>query len=318
MKVAYARYVLKARFPLNAASNQIERQGALLRIQFDSNLVGYADCHPWPELGDLPLEQQLKGIAQKQFTPLTNCALSLARLDAVGRAQGKLLLKDRRLPLSHFLVPHFLEWTTQDVQAIVLQGYTHVKLKVGRQLDEEAACLMSLFGQSSLKIRLDFNEKLTLDSFRAFLKQIVSLKNQIDFIEDPFPFQPHDWQVIQQEGWSLACDRQAPLACDYPQAAEVLIIKPARQMTEEWSRETTQKRVVTSYVAHPLEQVSAAYVASQLDPAGVHVHGLLSHHVYESNHFSRQLNAEGPHFSFPKGSGWGFDRDLEQMEWTRL
>jgi O-succinylbenzoate synthase len=98
----------------------------------------------------------------------------------------------------------------------------------------------------------------------------------------------------------------------------VLIIKPARQMTEEWGRGTKQKRIVTSYVAHPLEQVSAAYVASQLDPEGVHMHGLLSHHVYESNCFSQQLNPQGPHFSVPAGCGWGFDQELKQVEWTVL
>ena len=73
------------------------------------------------------------------------------------------------------------------MEKISAQGYTHVKLKVGRQIDAEGEAILKLFDQSPLKLRLDFNVALTPSSFDVFLENIERLKQQIDFIEDPFP-----------------------------------------------------------------------------------------------------------------------------------
>lgn len=317
MKIAYTNYELQASHSLNALAKDLKRQGALLRVTFAPDLIGYADCHPWTELGDVPLKEQLECLRHQQFTPLTRGAVALAQIDAQARSQGQSLFQ-HAVPASHFLVTNLLEWTSAHVHKIEQQGYTHVKFKVGRHPSEEAHHLLKLCASSFLKIRLDFNETLTLTSFQQFLRRIEELQFQVDFIEDPFPFEAQEWAKIQEEGWTLACDRQAAVASQYPEAARVLIVKPALHTKEEWQSWTCQTRIVTSYLGHPLEQAAAAYVASQLDGEHSCVHGLQSHHAYQPHTFSHCLNWHGPKFSVPSGCGFGFDHELQQLEWIEL
>lgn len=318
MNMAYALYALEASDSLSVASSGLIREGALLKIIFDSGRVGFADCHPWPEMGDLPLKEQLSRLAQGKFTPVTRCALELASLDAGYRSTGKSAFMHQNIPRSHFLVTNISHWGPQDVQQIIQQGYTHVKLKMGRNIDREVESIYSLFLNTSLQLRLDFNEILEVDAFHDFLQRIQTIKEQIDFIEDPFPFDESKWTAIQKEGWRLACDRQAKAACHRIEAARILIVKPALQSFEEWRKWGGQTLIVTSYLGHPLGQMAAAYVASQVDSSCSLVHGLLSHHAYQPTCFSQHLNWQNPSFFLPPGAGFGFDGELDQLEWVRL
>lgn len=318
MNISYAPYELEANHSLSVTSSALKREGVLLKVSFDSGIVGYADCHPWPEMGDLSLKQQIKKLAQGELTSLTRCALEFASLDAENRSQQKNVLMHQKIPSSHFLVTYIFDWTSQHVQQIIRQGYTHVKLKVGRCIDREVESMHALFLNTSLKLRLDFNESLTSEAFRHFLQRIQKLRDIIDFIEDPFPFDSCEWAAIQNEGWTLACDRQVQNACHQPESARVLVVKPALQCFEEWRQWIHQTRIVTSYLGHPLGQIAAAYVASQVDPSGSLVHGLLSHHAYQPTHFSQCLSWQNPRFLLPPGNGFGFDQELNQLEWIPL
>jgi O-succinylbenzoate synthase len=318
MNIYYVLYELEANQTLSATCAALKRQGALLKVCLTPDKIGYADCHPWTERGDLSLQQQLTHLAQGKLTPLTQYALKLATLDAEKRSQGKGIFLNQQIPLSHFLITNVFEWTPQHISHLIQQGYTHVKLKVGRHPDREAEILHSLFFHTPLQLRLDFNETLTPQTFRHFLQGIQQLQHQIDFIEDPFPFDSQEWTAIQKEGWILACDSQASRACDQPEAAQILIVKPALQPCEEWQKWIHQSRIVTSYLGHPLEQVAAAYVASQIDPSCASVHGLLSHHAYQPTLFSQRLSWQSPHFILPPGTGFGFDQELEALHWIPL
>ena len=318
MKVFYSLYDLEAYAPVNSATQTLKRPGALLKVWFEEGRIGYADCHAWPELGDLPLQKQLDLLAADSLTPITSCALECAKIDADARLEGKAILNQSSIPKSHYLVTNLCSLTACQVQRIVDQGFTHVKLKVGRQTDAEGEAIHSLFHDSSLKLRLDFNECLTPVAFRCFVRQMEALKTQIDFIEDPFPFQPEDWKVFQQEGWRLACDRQAAVARRHPESASILIVKPAIQLHDEWEISDGQTCIVTSYLGHPLGQAAAAFTAASLDPSGKFVHGLLSHHAYFPTVFSHQLNWAGPAFTVPQGHGFGFDNELKSLKWSPL
>lgn len=318
MSMSYVLYELETMHSLSVTSSVLKRVGALLKVTFDSGMIGYADCHAWPELGDLSVQQQLTYLAQGKYTPLTYCAMEFAALDAKSRSSGKSVFDQSHIPSSHFLVTDMFDWTPQHVQQVIQQGYTHVKLKVGRHFEREVESLHVLFLETSLKLRLDFNETLTLHSFRYFLQRMEKMKERIDFIEDPFPFHPQEWTAIQSEGWTLACDRQAHMASHQPEAAHILIIKPALQPFKEWQQWIDQKRIVTSYLGHPLGQVAAAYVAAQIDPDCSLVHGLLSHHAYHPTAFSRHLNWTNPSFIPPPGVGFGFDYELERLNWIPL
>ncbi len=318
MSIAYLLYELQPRSP-----SFYKRRGALIRAHFPSLGVGYADCHPWPELGDAPLEEQLKSLASGHFTPLTAGAWHYARREAEARARGEPLLGREKRVKSHFLVTDLSRLTVEDLEGLAKEGYSHLKIKGGRDLEEETQQLLALFSSfsSSFKLRLDFNEKLTFPACCLFLEKIACLRPNIDFIEDPFPWHPKEWSLIQGEGWRLACDRQAKEAVHQGEAAQVLVIKPAIQPIFSSffsSLSSCQRLVVTSYLGHPIEQIAAASVAAEIDPLGESVHGLLSHQTYFPNLFSQRLSGRGPYFVPLPGIGNGFDQELEQLEWHNL
>lgn len=317
MKIDYHLYHLQAHHSLNVQAKATRREGALLRVTFGDRSVGYADCHPWPELGDLPLQIQLNRLKDKSPTMLTRCSLRFAQIDAQARKKKQPLLCEGRIPKSHFLATDFFSWSDEEVNRVRQNGFTHLKIKLGRNIDQEI-CQLLKFNHTSLLLRFDFNESQTYDSFQRFLDKVAPLKPSIDFIEDPFPFHAKQWEKIQREGWILACDRHAVHANQHPYAAEVLIIKPAIQQEAEWKNWTNQRRVVTSYLDHPLGQLTAAYAATLIDPDALDVHGLLSHHAYIPNPFSQKLAALGPSFKVPAGEGFGFESELAKLPWKTL
>lgn len=294
MKIAFFRYTLA------------DRAGALLKFIFSDGLSGYADCHPWPALGDFPIEKQLSLLAEGNVTYLTHACQLHARMDADARGRKEHLLSNLMIPKSHFLITNILECSPEQLSDVFLQGFSHVKIKMGKNLEAETEILLGLFKESPLKIRLDFNERLSQESFDLFCERIASLQKQIEFIEDPFPFEKRAWSAIQAKGWTLACDRQIEKAIGHPVAAKYMIWKPAISLMPQTK---DQKVIVTSYLGHPLDQVVSAYYAAHLeDKEGVH--GLL--------YVQKELNSKGPCFSIPHGTGWGFDEYLGGLEWELL
>ncbi len=297
----------------------LKRMGALLKIEFEPNQFGYADCHPWPELGDLPLTDQLNALAKNRKTPLTQAAIDLAKLDADLRDKKRKLWKENIYLKSHYLIYNFVDWTDAQLDKLIQIGYTHIKIKGGKDCGSLSDFLKKKCATLPLKIRIDFNEKLTQKECISFLHSIENLQEQIDFIEDPIFFKANEWEQIQKMGWRLACDRQAHFAIDHPEAAEILVIKPSLH-SDAVSRLNWKKRktIVTTYLGHPVEQVASAYVAFLLDPHCKETHGLHTHHSYQANLYSHQLNWQGPLFTFPKGCGFGFEKELEECQWKHI
>jgi o-succinylbenzoate synthase len=316
MRIEVHLYELHSLNALNVHfSTPTKHAGALLKVQFDEQSIGFADCHPWPELGDEPLVRQLDQLMQGKLTPLTSCSIDWAQKDAIDRHLQKKCVKKEAIPLSHFLITDLNDWSLEKTQQLVKQKFTHVKVKVGRSFDQEIAQLFSCFQDRFLKIRLDFNEHLSYSECQSFLTALQPLQSQIDFIEDPCPFDAYQWSQIQHQGWKLACDRHVYQAIEQSASAQVLIFKPAIHALSQWKATTTQQWIVTSYLDHPLGQVTAAYAAAFIDPDRQAVHGLLSHHAYHPHAMSQELTQTGPHFSVPKGVGFGFDQALAQLDW---
>lgn len=291
-----------------------KRRGALLKVVFRDEQVGYADCHPWTDLGDDSLDIQLKKLSSFCLTPLTTCALSSARIDAEKRTLNEPLLSLDQLPKSHFLATNLNVLTHERLQDLIQEGFTHIKLKVGRDPQKEVIFLRELFRESPLKLRLDFNERLCLEEARKFLQDIVSLKEQVDFLEDLCPFDEKNWIKFQNEGWKLACDRQVALAANKPEVASILVVKPARIAMEEWTKWKIQTLIVTSYLGHFIERVMAAFFSTQIDPRKENVHGLLSEET-----FCRHLIHAGPYFTMPHGTGCGFDDEFDRLrDWKKI
>lgn len=280
--IRYAPYELIARRPLNARAKETRRRGALIRVD-----DGFADVHPWPELGDAPLEEQLAMLAQGELTPLTRAALGFAAIDAAARREGRWLFEDVTVPLSH--------WSGAEPPA----AFDTVKIKCGPGFDPATL-------PAGVRLRLDFNATLTPSQFAGIASRLPV--DRIDFVEDPTPYDAETWRALQAStGLRLALDRA--VADD---GVDVVVCKPAVQEVPRTRREL----VVTSYMDHPLGQVAAAYVAARA--ATSDRCGLVTHVLYEPTAFTEALALDGARLAPSRGTGFGFDALLEAMPWRTL
>ncbi len=330
MTLACHLYELHAAAPLGARAQSAVRRGALLRAESAGGGFGYADLHPWAELGDRSLAEQLQCLAHGESTDLTRASLAFAALDGAARAEGRSLWEGVTVPPSHFLVPGGAQGGAAALEEALAEGFTRFKVKVGKDLDAERRGLRDMAavlrvasspdGASAL-LRLDCNELLTPDAFADSLAALPALLPFLDFVEDPFPFDAHSWNATSRRlDVSLAVDRAA--LQDNASAFEgARILKPARfgPLLPDLCSAGTPRRVVTSYLDHPLGQLCAAWVAAQLAPqAPGETHGLVSHRVYAPNSFSERLGWRGPRLATPPGLGLGFDDLLAALDWTPL
>lgn len=312
MDICYCLYQL-------SKSTHSSRTGALLKIEFEKGLVGFTDCHPWEELGDAPLTEQLNLLKEERLTSLTKRSLHFARLDAHARMNGINLFTGLTIPTSHFLIPNLMEWDQKAITTALQQGFTRFKVKLGRNLSQELLQLerlCPLIGNS--KLRLDFNLKLLRDQF----KLLEPWNKYIDFYEDPFPYDNAYWSSLQQSNNTMALDHNSEAAIGAIDSTKVLVIKSAVQDETPFLTHAhpKQRLVFTSYLDHPLGQLTAAFTAAkalQKLPEQVDICGLLSHKVYQPNVFSEQLT-NGPLFIPPPGTGFGFDELLAEQLWRVL
>lgn len=300
-----------------AGAEVASRQGALLKIEFSDDLIGYADCHPWVQFGDFPLEQQLERLCQGQTTPLLQRSLQLARLDAEARSRRISLFEGLTIPPSHFLVSDLSAFDPKILAQLTSSGFQRIKIKLGKNLAAEIPLLSEILVRltgSDILVRLDFNSQVNQQVFEDFLRHIQPHWGLLDFCEDPFPYQPEAWQAVQDRySIDLAADRECLQADGHPQSAGVLVIKPAIQDLA-LIRGQCQRIIVTSYLDHPVGQLGAAYSAASSHKL-LDICGLQSHTAYVPSPFSNEIVCCGPHIICPKGAGIGFDELLAQVDW---
>jgi O-succinylbenzoate synthase len=279
MRLFIHRYTLVPRRALSALAGARPRQGALLRVD-----DGFADLHPWPELGDSPLEEQLALLARGEPTAQTRASLHLAQLDGDARRRGVSLFEGLTIPASH--------WPGNDPPS----GFDTIKIKGVMPVPPH------------VRVRIDFNAQLSAEEFLG-----LSLpKEQIDFVEDPCPYDENVWRELEaRTGLRLALDMWSAAALP-PLSNTVLIHKPARQI--EWPQHS--EIVVTSYMDHPIGQFGAAYVAAThaVNPRC----GLFTHVLYEPNAFIERIESDGARLLPPRGTGIGFDDLLEDLSWISI
>ena len=341
MKIWIAPYELQPRSSLNSRSTGAARTGTLLKVETPHG-EGFADLHPWPELGDETLSEQLDSIIKGRPFRLAERSLYFAHKDAEFRAQKKSAFAGLEIPTSHFFIPDIFTTGIERLDALVHDGYRAVKLKVGRNIPAELQQLQHLGAQwpEELKIRLDFNSALTPEEADDYLGRLpASIARQIEFIEDPSRFSVESWTGLHdRRGLPLAIDLEADNEVRIQRALEsncvqYIVLKPAVQDAERITdlvQGVSAKKLsandvkfsVTTYLDHPLGQASAAWMAAHLSarcPGRVATCGLLSHiSSYEPNEFSDALENKGPKLLAPEGYGFGFDDLLRRQEWKFL
>jgi o-succinylbenzoate synthase len=275
--IQYWRYELVPRRRLSAIAADGSRHGALLRVG-----DGFADVHPWPELGDAPLDAQLAMLARGETTSLTRASLEFAAIDAAARRGGRSLFEGLTIPRSH--------WPGADPP----DGFDTVKLKSIDRIPDY------------VRLRIDFNGTLTPEEFVRIAATLP--RERIDFIEDPCPYDAATWRELRaRTGLRLALDRGTGT-----EDVDVIVVKPAVQTIPDTGAEI----VVTSYMDHPLGQLCAAYTAAK---AGItSTCGLVTHVLYEPEAFIERMHIDGARLVPPGGNGFGFDDLLEKLPWRNL
>ncbi|MEX1013193.1 MAG: hypothetical protein WDZ27_05820 [Waddliaceae bacterium] len=269
----------------------------MLRVVDDNGNIGYADCHPWVELGDLPLSAQLSSLRQGKLTPLLKRSLYFATLDRNARAERVNLFQDIVIPKSHAL-------SMDPSHPVDLDGFTHLKIKVKKDVKLP----------KGVRLRLDFGSRLSPKECEEFLS--ANDLTDIEFLEDPTPYSSKWSQIQQQYKVNFARDFGSEKGANAP----FLVIKPAVQEVDPFLKGDHQL-VVTSYLDHPIGQLAAAYTAALLSEktGRVSICGLVSHEVYQKSSFSEKLSRNGPRLIPPQeGYGFGFDEELTSLSWIPL
>jgi O-succinylbenzoate synthase len=250
MKIYSSHYQLTSLVDLNAKTNERLRSGTLLKIDFGGGKIGFADLHPWPELGDPSLEQCL----QERGT-LFQRALEIAEMDGEARARGILL--QTQVPASHRLIRDARNLRPQDSPQAIY------KVKCGGDLSVETPKLQEIVKnlREIQKLRLDFNMTLAPEDFQRWMDASSWwLLPRLDFVEDPSPFEP---KVYTQWRSLIAIDRVS--VPDNFQMG-IKVVKPVRENIEtlpQFLNDHIDRIVFTHNMDHPLGQRAARVCATQ-------------------------------------------------------
>jgi O-succinylbenzoate synthase len=302
------------------------RRGALIKVEFDQGDTGYADLHPWEEFGHPSLETHLTSLTSEHPTHLASLALRHARTDAAARRAGLSLFEGLPEVRSHAL---FTNWTTAPRAAFEQcagEGYTAVKLKIGRDPESEARALNQL-SDLPLRWRLDANASLTTGGgASAFIETLVpDIRRNIESLEDPFPYDASAWSAFtKRTSVPLAIDWELPSSPPPWPGAQILVIKPSSQDAFPLALAAAHagmELVVTHSMDHPLGQSVALWTAMRLRQRHGELlrdGGLQAVGLYAPNQFSEQIQTCGPQTIPPPGTGFGFDELLAKLPWTLL
>ena len=319
--ISIHRYSLHSRAALNTKSDRHTHHGALIRV--GDGDYGYGCIHPWPELGDLNLENTINLLTEGKHTALSRRALLCAHSDAEARREKRNLFEGLTIPQSHAT----LMMDEADFQTAVEAGFKMAKVKVGRDFDSEIEFIRAQSSRfQSLEWRLDFNGSQSLESVKDFLHALgEETRDKIDFIEDAYLLNSSPWvNALGPYDIPMAVDREVTDACG---GFGVAVIKPALNTPApilERAVDESKRVVFTSYMDHPLGQCFAAWQAAlanqsnQSNPEIISTCGLVTHGLFEPDPFTEALGEPGPEFHPATGTGLGFDELLKSLKWTPL
>lgn len=332
--------------------------GALIRLEWNSDQIGYSDLHPWPHLGDPMLEELVRQLTQfrvqilshlKQRSNLINeCANEISGVfnslnihsllkrslrlnfeDAIARSEGKDLLIARPIPLSHHLIEDHTK-LKQEVEQKQKQGFDFFKLKLGQNLISETQSLIRL-GEPGAILRLDFNSKCSMPEFMSWWESLsFKIQAQIRGIEDPCFLGPDDslddfkiW-MSQKNSLYLIEDRYSKLNLNS------IILKPEIEEPDQFIH-CHQNSSLSSF-ANQTSKVIAWMTNNLGHPLGHRVAlsyasrfrpnqvgGLQGLDRYQGFEiWKEEIQYRGPQTFVSPGKGFGFDALLEKQDWKQV
>lgn len=327
IKISYSPYQLKPQHLLNSNASAEERSGFLLKVEWpEDGRVGYADLHPWTELGDASIEDQMSDLRLGRMSSQIEQSVWLADRDAHMRKEGRGIFDSMPSVRNNFIVTDFSKVNEELLAQLLKQQFTSLKVKVGRDLAKEAR-FVNQVAAKGFSLRLDFNAAASLSTVKKFIHDLnPSTLSKLEYIEDPIPFDMEEWALLRQLV-PLALDNQFSRV-DWSEVTavpfDVLIVKPAKidvskavQICQQFKLRAT----VTSYMDHPVGVMHALGIAMDLKkkfPNMMNDPGCLTHTLYQMDSFSAAVTAQGPYFMGAKDVGIGFTSLLEKLTWYKL
>lgn len=301
MKISYFPYEIESTWHGQAHA------GALVRVELEGGKCGYSDLHPWPELGDPTLQECLRALANNYpILPIVMRMSKIAMLDADARARDLSLARGCEVPRSHKLIANLDTVTTQQLEHWVAAGYSHVKVKMGRDLRKETERLKFLVGSVPLQWRLDFNGRVNqADLSKWWGANEKWLRGSLDGIEDP-----ESSGQAQLPNLQVFWDRVKSEQTD----SQGIVWKP--EVSEEPGRDRTGPLWVTNNLGHPFGHAVAMTMAARIGHS--EVSGLQGLEEYRPNEWTEAIRYHGPSTLPPAGLGFGFDRQLARLKWRNL
>ena len=329
-QISFSKYQLKSKFSLSAVSKNQFRCGALLKFEFVNGEIGYADCHPWEELGDLSLEEHLNLLSHNKFTSISSKSLFFAKIDAKNRSLNRSVFLNKKNLKNHFITS-YENISESELLKLKERKFNFIKLKMGKNFKTEIEFIKKYFislNEKGIKLRLDFNSSFDFDQITKFLEQIRNELEVIDFIEDPFEFHFEQWQEIQNKfSVNLAIDKKTESTLsliknkffESENAFKVIIIKPAvEEISFILNSKLRQRIIFTSYMDHPFGQMCALFEAQSFYeqyPDKREECGFLTHLLYEKNDYAKEFNLYENILSSIQEFGFGFHELLEKEKW---
>lgn len=212
-----------------------KRAFAVLRLMRSDGTAGLGEASPLPEyspdsIGDVANELQRLADAPVVVDPLatplellvdtfaahplkqpsSRFALETALLDWLGHARGEPVhrilggyAERRAIPIADLVMnTQAKSWPTR-TDELVAEGATHVKLKIGSDLDAELEALRSIRdAHPKLPLRLDANRRIPVAALRRHAESLEAL--DLELIEEP----------VAPEDWPIALDLPLPFALD--------------------------------------------------------------------------------------------------------
>ena len=311
---------MHSRGSLNAVSQRREFHGALIRVD-----GGVGCLHPWPEFGDATIGEQLNLLRVGGTSKVIERGLRMAAVDGEARRRGVSLFADSEIPSCHYSWDQNQSAEAQ-MQRVLDEGWRAIKTKGwadrGRTSDS-LELLNGLMGDTSVKIRVDFNSSLAENAFEEWIGGLsCGSRNRLDFVEDPFPYDAKQWDAVKtRSGVRLALDKQLRGAVE---GFDVAVLKPGRREWRELVGELPSqvKIVMTSAMDHAIGQSFAAYeTALAWKEVGgcMDLCGLCTEHLFEKDAFFERLRSWGGKLEVDReGTGLGFDDVIEGMDWKQL
>jgi O-succinylbenzoate synthase len=327
IRFSFVKYELEPVTVINSKVTSQTRRGALIKCEWPDQRIGFADCHPWTEFGDVDIDTQIYGLARGRVSSLMEQTIWLARKDAMMRAEQRNGFEGGDRVKNHFLVHDISQLQDRNLVDIKNSGFSTLKIKVGRDPDQEALDLIRILRLNPFKIRLDFNSTGDFAILERFVSRLEpGHRARIEFVEDPFPYDEQSW---------AEANRLVPLAVDFEYENidwkklsqppfQTLVIKPARMDVDKALNRCTTfglKAVITSSMDHALGVAHSAIVASEIKrahPSLLLECGCLTLKTYRPDEFTNKILVQGPYITKTMGFGVGFDDVLKQQNWVPI